>query len=73
MIIFSEAFKNDPSKSAQWNAFIKRIELPQQLSFTEVLTAMKKFLTPIWEKSCKKDEFLEYWNPESQEWVKSSG
>jgi predicted nucleotidyltransferase component of viral defense system len=69
MIIFTEAFKNDPSKSTQWNAFVKRIELPKQLSFTEVLNAMEKFLSPIWDKSCKKDEFLLYWKPEFQDWV----
>jgi predicted nucleotidyltransferase component of viral defense system len=72
MIIFTEAFKNDPSKSAKWNVFVKRIELPQQLSFTDVLTAMEKFLAPIWDKSCKKDEFLLYWKPEAQKWVKSA-
>lgn len=72
MIIFSDSFKNDINKSTQWNTFMKRIELPQELYFIEILKALESFFKPIWDKSCKKDEFLQYWNHESLIWAKTN-
>ena len=70
--VFEDAFQTDQDKLAQWNAFLRRIGRADELGLQEVLIWLEQFLVPIWHKSCKKDEFLEYWLYEHGQWVKSN-
>jgi hypothetical protein len=43
---FTEELAGDPVKRAQWDAFVKRASLREAGSFAEVVSAIKRFLTP---------------------------
>lgn len=61
-VVFSDSFKNDKDKNEMWSAFLKRLKLDSDLSFTEVMEKLKVFLEPVFNESEGK------WNPKLWRW-----
>lgn len=68
--IFSDTFAHDKEKQTQWNAFQKRIQVAQNLSFQDTLVRIKMFLSPIYESILYNKEFFGYWSAIGSAWIK---
>lgn len=62
------SYSENAAMLVKWRQFIKRTKL-SDLSFTEVLAVMNKFLSNIWTTIVDEEEFFSTWNCESREWV----
>jgi len=61
-ICFSEAFANDPSKAAQWRAFVRRGKLDSTpAEFPEIVMQVRGFLRPIAAAIVETKEFTMLW------------
>ncbi|MFT4808058.1 MAG: hypothetical protein ACI84K_001259 [Pseudohongiellaceae bacterium] len=45
--IYSDSFKFDESKVAQWNAFLRKNDLAEQLTFADAVEEIQHFMEPI--------------------------
>ena len=48
--LFSSTFPTDPNRLRQWKAFLSKNHLDQNLEFINVLSKIKNWLFPMWEK-----------------------
>lgn len=62
--IFTDRFKNDEIKKEQWNTFIKRIDLDNEIDFTYVVECVRKFIEP----ACKTIHQSRKWDPAKIAW-----
>lgn len=62
--IFNDRFKNDEIKKEQWNTFIKRIDLDNEIDFTYVVECVRKFIEP----ACKTIHQSRKWIPAKIAW-----
>ena len=63
-VCFTTAFAADPSKSAQWNAFLRNgrlINTPTR--FAEIADSVRAFLQPVAEKLVANEAFVGKWPP----------
>lgn len=47
--LFTDAFKADPKRLIQWNAFLRKTKITNGPSFDEVMTLIEQKLKPYWE------------------------
>ena len=64
--IFEEAFAGDKSKNAQWNAFINKNALTNELTFANMIQKLKIFLEPIYQSIALEQPFKQKWS--AQHW-----
>ncbi|UCH92512.1 MAG: nucleotidyl transferase AbiEii/AbiGii toxin family protein [Candidatus Aminicenantes bacterium] len=57
--VFSDEFKNDPSKQIQWTAFLKKNNLTAEFDFKVVIENIEKFLEPLFSGNPTEDNI---WN-----------
>ncbi len=67
--IFKDEFADLKDKQVQWNAFIKRINAVEDLSFQDVISGIKIFMCPIYDCVLLDSEFEKSWNCTKGEWV----
>ena len=60
-------FDKDRDMQMKWKAFIRRLKLPE-LDFSEVLSLMNSFLSPIWDDIISEDELNKSWHAKSKSW-----
>ena len=48
--LFGEDFKQDRGMTTQWNNYLKKMKLPQDKSFAEIVDFITEKLRPYWEK-----------------------
>ncbi len=67
--IFKEDFITDQSRINQWKAFLKRINLNEQLEYSTVMNVLDKFLKPIAEGINEENSILHKWNKDNLTWI----
>jgi hypothetical protein len=68
LYIFTESFKTDQDKQKQWIAFINKLREPLSLEFHEVVLQIQTFISPVWDKICREEEFFGIWNCQLKIW-----
>ena len=66
-----DAFRNNPSKKVQWQAFLRKSSLKIDESFEQVLSEVGSFLHPIIEAIIHGAESPTAWNPSLKRWERS--
>ncbi|WP_035301751.1 hypothetical protein [Clostridium sp. DL-VIII] len=67
--IFTEDFITDQSRINQWKAFLKRINLIDQLEYSAVMNVLEKFLKPIAEGIIEEKNIPHKWNKDNLTWI----
>ncbi len=67
--IFTEDFITDQSRINQWKAFLKRINLIEQLEYSAVMNVLEKFLKPIAEGIIEEKNIPHKWNKDNLTWI----
>ena len=62
-MIFDDKFKLDIQLQNLWTAFLDRTKLDSKNSFPDVVTKLKSFIEPIFDKKTRNN-----WNPKKWEW-----
>ncbi|MCL2330202.1 MAG: nucleotidyl transferase AbiEii/AbiGii toxin family protein [Phycisphaerae bacterium] len=63
-VCFTAEFVADPSKSAQWNAFLRNGRLTDTPTrFAEIIESVRGFLQPVAEKLAANEAFIGKWSP----------
>ena len=66
--IYSDSFKTDESKVAQWKAFLNKNDLAIGLSFAGAIEEIHQFMEPIHNKSKNNSSFVMQWDAELTKW-----
>lgn len=66
---FSNIIRMDenPDMQKKWKDFMRRLKLPF-VEFTEVLSMMGLFLSPVWHAILREEKFYETWHATSHSW-----
>jgi predicted nucleotidyltransferase component of viral defense system len=67
LVFFQEEFHSDPAILERWRAFLKRINKTEP-TLAEALDTIQFFLTPLWDKLCRDDDFFGRWDYKNQHW-----
>ena len=67
--IFTEDFITDQQRIGQWKAFLKRINLSEQLEYLVVMKVLEKFLEPIVEGIIEEKNILNKWDKDNLTWI----
>lgn len=62
--IFEQKFKEDATKIEQWKSFINRIDLDNNINFSDLIEYVKKFIAP----ACEIHPQIKIWNPSKAIW-----
>lgn len=68
LYIFTVGFKNDPEKQKQWLAFLNKLKEPISIEFTDIVSQIEIFISPVWEKICREEEFFRIWGNVPRTW-----
>ncbi|GAB4288072.1 MAG: nucleotidyl transferase AbiEii/AbiGii toxin family protein [Marinilabiliales bacterium] len=66
--IFSESFIRNKNKMSQWNAFLRKVGEETHPDFSEVMSAIVKFLLPVISSIQENTEFKKLWNWQEKKW-----
>jgi predicted nucleotidyltransferase component of viral defense system len=66
--IFSDSFMHNESKQVQWQAFLRKNQLGDNVKFSEIMLELKKLLEPAYLAIAQGDVFDKKWSPESWIW-----
>jgi len=61
------ALADDEAMHIKWRYFLKTLGNPE-LSFHEVMVAIRRFLEPVWNSILAEQEFLQVWNSSDARW-----
>lgn len=67
--VFSHGFPLLKDKQTQWTAFQMRIKIAEGVKFSEVISAIKVFIQPIYEAVLKENEWMKSWNHKEIRWL----
>lgn len=67
--LFTEKFAHDQGRIKQWQTFLRRLGMEEQLVFQDVMDALIRFLKPIYESILKEIEFIGYWSCTNMMWI----
>lgn len=67
--VFTENFYIDVARLVQWNAFLKRTNITDDLSFEAVMKRIHEFIKPVYEAILHEDEFFANWDSETVKWI----
>lgn len=57
----------NPDMQKKWKDFMRRLKLPF-IEFTEVLSLLDLFLSPVWHAMLREEKFNETWHATSHSW-----
>ncbi len=60
-------FDKDSEMQKKWNDFLRRLKLPA-IEFTEVLSKMDSFLSPVWCAMISEEKLFKTWDAERSSW-----
>ena len=66
--VFSDEFAHNKDKHTQWNAFKRRANVAEGITFDEILRILWIFLKPVFEAVIKKREFFSQWSKDTGTW-----
>lgn len=67
--VFSATFPLLKDKQTQWRAFQRRIGVADNVNFVDVITDIKSFLSPLYDRILSENEFFGLWNHTLSEWT----
>ncbi len=67
--VFTEDYRGERQKQIQWKAFLRKTGIPSELSFSDCVAGIEKFLDPV---LCSNDLNAK-WNPELRSWEPKEG
>lgn len=67
-------YAEDPTKMAQWSAFIRKGKLitPESITLKQVVPILEKFIMPAIMVSTESENSDWIWNPKSMDWIKKA-
>ncbi len=66
--VFSDEFKQDKDKQAQWNAFLNKNNLDNKIDFSDFIDEVKMLLSPVYESIVNQRSFKKLWSADEFEW-----
>jgi len=66
--IFSEIFVNDKERIRDWQFYIKKIRI-EPINFEVIMSRIKEFLQPIYNKLLDRKEFFHKWDHKKEKWI----
>ena len=66
--IFSDVFPQLQDKQTQWRAFQRRTGIKVNAEFPEVISTIKEFLSPVFDRILNEDEFFGRWESTDGMW-----
>lgn len=60
-------FANDTEMNRKWNQFLRQLKVKEP-EFSEVVTAIKVFLYPVWQAVVEEEDFFGMWNKNERVW-----
>lgn len=60
-------FDKSPDMQKKWRDFLRRLKLPF-IEFTEVLSVLDYFLSPVWYAMVREEKIYETWEATSHSW-----
>ncbi|MBL4774264.1 MAG: nucleotidyl transferase AbiEii/AbiGii toxin family protein [Alcanivoracaceae bacterium] len=69
LLVFSAEFKQDKSKARQWQSFLSKNNLNNQLSFEQLVDKIQQFIEPIYLQIGGDSDNDKNWNPTTWSWV----
>lgn len=64
LTLFSDEFKQDTSKSTQWNAFLNKNNITDETGFSDIVTEIQQFIEPIYQAISENRSFTMQWLPD---------
>ncbi|MDT8282422.1 MAG: nucleotidyl transferase AbiEii/AbiGii toxin family protein [Gammaproteobacteria bacterium] len=68
LYVFSDEFKQDKDKQTQWAAFLNKNGLEKEISFSEVLDSIQRFLEPVYQAIAEQHDYPRQWDPDTYQW-----
>jgi len=68
LTVFDELFMHDESKQKQWKAFLGRNALKSEMSFSDLMAQLQKFLEPIYQLASSNESIEKHWSSEEWQW-----
>ncbi len=68
LALFSDTFKQDAGKNAQWNAFLSKQNMTEEMEFSDIVTEIKQFIEPVYRSIPADQPFTQQWRPDAFCW-----
>jgi len=69
LVVFSTLFKQDKNKARQWQSFLSKNNLNNQLSFEQLIEKIQQFIEPIYTQIALDIEINKNWSPTIWSWI----
>ncbi|MGE6669236.1 nucleotidyl transferase AbiEii/AbiGii toxin family protein [Paenibacillus xylanexedens] len=66
--LFHEEFAENEGRTKQWQAFLRRLGVEEQLAFQDVMDALVSFLEPVYHSIINEKEFFRCWSYTERAW-----
>ncbi|WP_340399290.1 hypothetical protein [Paenibacillus sp. FSL H8-0079] len=66
--LFHEEFAENEGRTKQWQAFLRRLGVEEQLAFQDVMDALVSFLEPVYHSIIDEKEFFKRWSYTERAW-----
>ncbi|WP_315372222.1 hypothetical protein [Paenibacillus xylanexedens] len=66
--LFHEEFAENEGRTKQWQAFLRRLGVEEQLAFQDVMDALVSFLEPVYHSIIDEKEFFKRWSNTERAW-----
>ncbi len=64
LTLFSNEFKQDTGKSAQWRAFLNKNKITDEAGFSDVIDEIQRFIEPIYQTISENRSLTTQWQPD---------
>ncbi len=68
LYVFSDEFKQDKDKQTQWDAFLNKNNLDNEINFSDFIDEVKMLLSPVYESIVNQRSFKKRWSPDEFQW-----
>ena len=68
-LVLSMDFRLDTNKQRQWNAFLQKNRLPNEIDFVILLEQLDVLLRPVFLAMNNQTNWSKQWSPEQWQWV----
>lgn len=67
--LFYEQFANDLGRTKQWQTFLRRLGIEEQITFQDVMAALSAFLKPVYQSILTKGDYMGHWCCTTVKWM----
>jgi len=68
LTLFNDEFKQDTGKNIQWNAFLNKNNITDEVDFSDVVTEIQEFIEPIYQSISENRSVTMQWLPDDFCW-----